>query len=75
MTIEQIIACAEGTRNYPAFAEDMRKCDTAMTMCGLPAIKAEAWLITLRKMTPADIYYYVDERYFPGALNPFEHRT
>ena len=79
MNIEQIIAqiveCARDSRNYSAFKTDMEKCATAWTMCGLPEIKAEVWLEHLQKMTPFEIFSYVENRYVPGLLNPFDPRT
>ena len=75
MDIDAFIKAAEGSRNYRAFSEDMRRCKNAIDMCGLPQIKAESWLEHLSTMTPFDIYQYVENRYIPGMLNPFDSRT
>ena len=63
MNIDAFIKAAEGSRNYHAFAEDM------------PQIKAESWVDCLKKMTSFEIYQYVENRYIPGMLNPFDPRT
>lgn len=75
MNIDAFIKAAEGSRNYHAFAEDMQRCKNAMDMCGLPQIKAESWVDCLKKMTSFEIYQYVENRYIPGMLNPFDPRS
>ena len=72
---DSFIAAAEGSRNYRAFVEDMQRCKNAIDMCGLPQIKAECWVECLKKMTRYEIYQYVENRYIPGMLNPFDPRT
>lgn len=75
MNIDTIIAAAEGSRNYHAFADDMQRCKNAIDTCGLPQIKAETWIECLQKMTPFEIFQYVENRYVPGLLNPYDPRT
>lgn len=75
MDIDTFIKAAEGSRNFLAFADDMQRCKNAIDMCGLPQIKAEAWVECLEKMTPFEIHNYVEKQYVPGLLNPFNPRT
>ena len=75
MNISEIISAARESKNYSAFKADIEKCSNAITTCGLPQIKAEEWIRKLSEMKPIDIYSYVEYRYFPGALNPFDPRT
>lgn len=66
---------AEGSKNERSFLLDMERCKNAIDMCGLPQIKAESWGNVLEKMTPFDIYQYVENRYHAGMLNPFDQNT
>lgn len=75
MCIDTFVKAAEGSRNYRAFAEDMQRCGNAVDMCGLPQIKAESWIECLKKMTTFEIFQYVENRYIPGLLNPFDPKT
>lgn len=70
--INRIIRAAASCAYHEAFAEDMRRCDNAFGMGGLMAINAECWLNVLDDMTDAQIAEYVNTKYKPGILNPFE---
>ena len=66
---------AEGSKNERMFVLDMERCKNALDMSGLPQIKAESWGNVLEKMTPFEIYQYVENRYHAGMLNPFDKNT
>lgn len=56
---------------YKAFMEDLKRLETANSMCGLCQIRAEVWLEKLDELSDEGLAAYI-ERYQAGWLNPFE---
>ena len=74
-TINRILEAAKQSKNYQAFERDMKKCEIAYGTCGLYQIKAEVWIELLGEMESNAIYSYVENKYAPGALDPFNPST
>lgn len=74
-TITRILEAAKHSKNFPAFKRDMKKCANVYDTCGLYQIKAEVWIELLGEMDSNEIYSYVENKYTPGALDPFDPRT
>lgn len=56
---------------YKAFMEDLKRLETANSMCGLCQIRAEVWLEKLDELSDEGLAAYI-ERYRAGWLDPFE---
>ena len=56
---------------YKPFMEDLKRLETANSMCGLCQIRAEVWLEKLDELSDEGLAAYI-ERYQAGWLDPFE---